>query len=153
MKIPLKHSILLGLVVLALASIFIPMIWEKDLYPKHLIIQRHAAEVPEQIITTMPNFITVKSDNKVVAPYAWVVQLTSLSDTQKITQLVQTVRNMQYPAYTEKSSKSDGYIRVMVGPFATEEQAKQAKTILDNKLHTQSIVTQYKTQDIQEVSS
>lgn len=145
---------LLVLVVLALASIFIPMIWEKNSYPKHLIIQRHAEHTPEQIITSMPEYIAVKAKAlQTSIPYAWVIQLTSTSDVDKATQLEQTIKDMQYPAYTELSTDNKELVRVMVGPFATEQQAKKISEILNDKFQVKSMVTQYKTKDIEEISS
>lgn len=145
---------LLVLVVLALASIFIPMIWEKNSYPKHLIIQRHAEHTPEQIITSMPGYITVKAKSaQTSTPYAWVIQVTSISDIDKAKQLEQAIKDMQYPAYTEQSTDHKGLVRVMVGPFATEQTAKKVSEILNNKFQVKALVTQYKTKDIEEMLS
>jgi len=140
--------------VLALASIFIPMLWERDSYPKHLVIQRHADMTPKQLITKMPDFIEAKvPDDNIKVPYAWVIQVTSLGDAIKAAQLEQSIRTLNYPAFTEQSSTDNNLIRVMVGPYPTQQQAEQISKILDDKFNVKAIIIQYETDDIEEITA
>ncbi|MAZ38764.1 MAG: hypothetical protein CMF49_01465 [Legionellales bacterium] len=154
MKTSYKHLALLLLVFIALASIFIPMSWEKDLYPKHFLIKRHAQSPPTATIKTIPNFqknYIKPIDTKI--PIAWTVQVASLKDKNKAAALSAKFRAQGYAAFLAQAPKESQMYRVLLGPYSTNEKAKSISQSLNNSISMHSIVTEYRTNEVKEIPS
>jgi len=152
MKIPYKHIFLLMIVIIALVTIFLPMIWERDLYPKHLLIRRHAEKIPTPLMDKMPDFSKMDNTyNANNAPFAWVIQLASLNNKKNAIALETQLRQKKYPAFLVNSRKDPAMINIMVGPYAKRDIAKKESQKLDLDFNVKSIVTKYQTAQIKEL--
>jgi hypothetical protein len=151
MKLSYKDLIILSLVILALFSLFLPMLWERNLYPTHLIVRHHAERLPTKIIKKMPTFSGIIGDfPKENELSAWGIMFADEKSTADALTRIQTLQAAGYSAYlAQGQTPSD--ILVMVGPFIERNEAEKVLGQLNETYHVDASITTYKPTDIKEV--
>ncbi len=77
-------------------------------------------------------------------PFAWTLQVVSVSKQEKAEALMQELLDMGYKAYFKAVSHGDETLyRVYVGPKFEQQKMREAKRVIDKKFRVNSIVTRY----------
>lgn len=152
MKISYKHWSLLILVALALTSLFLPMLWEKDLYPRHLRVHQRVVAHPQAEISQMPSFSKYSfHEQATVNIPAWVIEVTQSSKSLDAQQLVQQLRQQGYASFLSKTVQSPTQVQIFIGPYSQEQAATEAKQALQQQLHLNMTVIPYNPTALKEV--
>lgn len=151
MKISYKHWSLLILVSLALISLFLPMLWEKDLYPRHMRIHQRAVIHPQAAISQMPAFTKFSLHEQApVDISAWLVQIMP-NPNMTGAQLVQQLRQQGYASFLSSTLQAPTVAQVFVGPYSQEQAANAAKQSLHEQYHLNATVVSYNPTVMKEV--
>jgi cell division septation protein DedD len=153
MKISYKHLILLTVVLLALVSLCLPMLWEKNLYPKHLLFHRRAVTEPKANISQIPAFTPIVLHQRAITEStAWMLEITNVPDLATAQKLQTQLRSQGYASFLSSTLEKPGQIYLDVGPYSQKELAEKTQEILHQQLNLAVTVIPYNPSTIQEIS-
>ncbi|MCL7461731.1 SPOR domain-containing protein [Pseudomonas sp. NW5] len=148
----LKQRIVGAVVLLALAAIFLPMLFSREDRPRAVEVQVPAPPAPPSIGAATPAAPTAApapADAATVPgsaldtaglPVSWSVQLAGLSNLERARELQQTLRRQGYNAYLRSAG---GLHRVLVGPLIQRAEAERMAAILGKKLKVQPMIVRF----------
>lgn len=151
MKVRPKLLVLYLLVLIALLSLFLPMLWEKNIYSNHLFMHHQGENMPEQAIKKMPSFETVVGTFPLSSsPQGWAILFSEFPAAIDAEKTAQDLRMKGYSAYTAVSVRDINTMAVFIGPFIKEEEANTVKDKLESQYHNQEKIIPYQPSDIKE---
>ncbi len=162
----LKQRLVGAVVLLALAVIFVPVLFDRERLepidsrtrippaPEIPPLDIPEPATPEWVEAVPEPEIAVVAEEDIVvqslaqAPAAvqgderaWVLQVASFRSDQHAGALKSTLEGLGYPAYTRKVSYKNGDItRVFVGPKLNKTALREAKVTIDRDLKVESIL-------------
>lgn len=152
-----KQRIIGAVVLIALAIIFLPMLFTARDVPREVIV--NAPPMPSRPEPQIPGVVPVETPQPVAPgqpeapdppepthfdanglPNSWVVQLAALSNAENAKNLQQTLRSKGYNAYL----RSDGRVtRVYVGPVIERSEANRLRDQLRKQQGLDAIVVRF----------
>ncbi len=129
MDVRLKRRLTGAAVLVLLAVIFLPMLFEKGL--------QEEGEFDLQTEIARPAWIPSQKP----LPSAWAVQVGSFTDRQSAQILQDRLRQAGFAAFVDEAD--DGRYRVRVGPMLDQNQAKAEAAAIKQRLHLDAAIVSY----------
>ena len=148
----LKQRIIGALVLVSLAVIFVPMMFDEPHSERETSTIQipeeppfPEVEMPEPETTEPPEYQQKKPASAEFTRSldgAWVVQLGSFGSAENARRLREQVRERGYSSHLQSVTRGDVELtRVFSGPFAEKAEAERAKQALDKAFGLNSLVT------------
>ncbi|MBU5916695.1 SPOR domain-containing protein [Pseudomonas aeruginosa] len=125
----LKQRIVGALVLIALAVIFLPMLFTREDESRQVVVEAPPRPPPAEKRLDANNL-----------PQSWSVQLASLSNRARAEELQKTLRSQGYNAYIRSF---DGMNRVFVGPVIQRAEADRLRDQLSKQQKLNGFVVRF----------
>jgi DedD protein len=142
-----KHRIIGAIVLLALAVIFLPMLFQHSPGPKIRVSDIPAAPAVLEVTKpdNLPAPVLAAPETQKNSPAAWTLQLGSFANKTAATDLVKRLRARGYPTYTQEFKMNNTIVtRVYVGPEFDQQKLKNNAAKIEELLKLKGTVIQFK---------
>jgi DedD protein len=148
----LKQRIVGAVVLLALAAIFLPMLFSREDRPRGVEVSVPAPPAAPALASTSVPSAGASEPAPAAAippgsqldeaglPVSWSVQLAGLSNLERARELQQRLRRQGYNAYLRSG---DGLHRVLVGPLLQRAEAERIAARLGTQLKVQPMIVRF----------
>ena len=132
----LRQRVIGIVIIIALAVIFLPNVWQKSNFLKLKVRQIPTPPQPTNA-QTMQAIPQVKSQAATpLKEVAWTLHLGSFANKQNAQRLLKQLRANHYPAYSQRIDNAQGSLtKVYVGPETKQVMLQNAATKIAKTLH------------------
>ncbi len=150
----MKERLVGGLVLLAIAAIFLPLLFYHTHGRRFFSLSAHIPKPPPKpkLVVQMPERSAREALRKKVllqptlleAPKAWSIQLASFKDKAKAKSITGKLRHLHYDVYLRtRAQGQETIVEVFVGPVLRHQQAEKLQKQLKQQIHLTGIIRRY----------
>jgi DedD protein len=142
-----KHRIVGAIVLIALAIIFIPMLFQErngpDIQVSSIPERPAAPTITKPVNLPAPTMLSPQKQS--AAPAAWSLQLASFTDQQRANELLKRLQKTGYASYTRAVTVNNvPIIRVYVGPEFDQDKLKKDAAKIQITLRLKGTIVPFK---------